>query len=206
MGEGKELEARTRQFLDANANVRVIGKKFSRTLEQLSRCKHLELVSYTSLASLKQFLKKHKPYAVILATTNRPFVSKIASLFRADCKPLFYAVDMPEVNDFNMPAIAKLGDIRVAISTVGLSPAMAHILRKRIERTITLEDIREVQLQAAIRAKIRELVPDPELRRVCIYKILRNKKIKELLQKGEVENAKKLATKQVEQIARSLNM
>lgn len=202
MGEGEELEARTRQFLDADAKVTVIGKKFSRTLKQLSKSKRLELVSCNSLTSWKQFSKKHKPYAVILATTNRQSVSRIASLLPAGCKPLLYAVDMPAVNDFNMPATAKLGDIRVAISTGGLSPAMAHILRERIERTITLEDIREVQLQAAMRAKIRKSIPDPELRRTCIYKIIRNKKIKKLLQKGEFENAKKLATNQVEQTAR----
>lgn len=202
MGEGEELEARTLQFLDADAKVTVIGKKFSRTLKQLSKSKRLELVSCNSLTFWKQFSKKHKPYAVILATTNRHSVSKIASLLPADCNPLLYAVDMPDMNDFNMPAIAKLGDIRVAISTGGLSPAMAHILRERIERTITLEDIREVQLQAAMRAKIRRQIPDPELRRNCIYKIIHNKKIKKLLQKGEFENAKKLATKQVEQTAR----
>ena len=207
IGKGEELESRIRQFLEADAKVTVVGEKFSRTLKQLSRSKHLELVSCNPLTCWKQLSKKYKPYAVILATTNRPFASKIASLLRADCKPLLYAADMPDMNDFNMPAISKLGDVRVAISTGGLSPAMIRILRKRIERTITLEDIRAVQLQKVMRAKIRNQIRDPELRRICIYKIIRNKKIKELLQKGEFENAKKLATKQVEQITqRSLNM
>ncbi len=206
MGEGEEVEARARQFLEADAKVIVIGEKFSRTLKQLSRSKHLELVSCNPLTSWKQLSKKYKPYAAILATTNRPFAIRIASLLRADCKLLLYATDMPDMNDFNMPAIAKLGDVRVAISTGGFSPAMTRILRKRIERTITLEDIREVQLQRVMRAKMRSQIPDPELRRICIYKIIRNKKIKELLQKGEFENARKLATKQVERLTRSLNM
>ncbi|HKM49578.1 MAG TPA: NAD(P)-dependent oxidoreductase [Candidatus Bathyarchaeia archaeon] len=207
MGEDQALESRTRQLLEAKAKVTVVGEKFSRTLRQLSRSKHFELVSCNPLTSWKQLSKKYKPYAVILATTNRPFVSKVASLLRADCKPLLYAADMPDMNDFNMPAISKLGDVRVAISTGGISPAMIRILRKRIERTITLEDIREVQLQRVMRAKIRSQILDPKLRRICIYKIIRNKKIKESLRKGDFEDAMKLATKQVERITqRSLNM
>ncbi|HMK83237.1 MAG TPA: NAD(P)-dependent oxidoreductase, partial [Candidatus Bathyarchaeia archaeon] len=51
MGEGEEVEARARQFIEADAKVIVIGEKFSRTLKQLSRSKHLELVSCNPLTS-----------------------------------------------------------------------------------------------------------------------------------------------------------
>jgi precorrin-2 dehydrogenase/sirohydrochlorin ferrochelatase len=200
IGEGEELEARTRQFLDADAKVIVVGNKFSKTLKRLTRSERLELVTCNPLSSWTRLSKRYKPDAVILAT-NKPNAAKMAKRVRAEGKVLLYAVDMPDLNDFNMPAIAKLGKIRVAVSTGGLSPAMGRILRKRIERTIIPEDIQQVRLQASIRSKIRKRIPNPELRRICIYKIIHNRKIKESLQRNEFETAKKLADKQIGQTA-----
>ena len=201
IGEGEELEARTRQFLDTDAKVIVAGNGFSKTLKRLARSKRLELVACNPLNSWKKLSKRYKPDAVILATTNKPNAVKMAKRVRGGGRVLLYAVDAPRLNDFNMPATAKRGKIRVAVSTGGASPAMAHILRKRIERTITPTDIQQVKLQASIHSQIRKRIPNPNLRRICIYRIIHNRKIKESLQRNEFETARKLANKQIEQIA-----
>ena len=98
--------------------------------------------------------------------------------------------------------IAKLGDIRVAVSTEGVSPAMASTLRQKIERIITKVDIEEVRLQARMRDVIGERIHDRELRKRCIYKIIHDQKIRKHLQNNEFEQAKKLAMKQVEVYAK----
>ena len=60
---------------------------------------------------------------------------------------MVYAVDNPALSDFILPAVAQVGDVKVAVSTGGKSPAMARVLRERIEKLVTPEDLLEIELQ-----------------------------------------------------------
>ena len=60
---------------------------------------------------------------------------------------MVYSVDNPALSDFILPAVAQVGDVKIAVSTSGKSPAMAKVLRERIEKMITPEDLLEIQLQ-----------------------------------------------------------
>ena len=195
IGEGDELETRVRQFRDAGAKVIIADSGPNK------KCpKSIESVRWKRLRELNELMEKYNPYALILATTNKQLASKISKSARRRHSVLIYAVDMPDLNDFNMPAIAKLGDIRVGISTGGLSPAMASILRKKIERIITTEDLQEVRLQALLRDRIRHRIKNAEVRKRCIYKIIHDRQIRKYLQDHKFEQAKKLASKQIESI------
>src|SRR6266853_592795 len=44
------------------------------------------------------------------------------------------AVDEPERCDFYFPAVVRRGELQIAISTGGLSPALAQRLRKELEQ------------------------------------------------------------------------
>ena len=43
------------------------------------------------------------------------------------------AIDLPATSDFYFPAIVRRGDVRVAVTTGGLAPTLARLLRTRIE-------------------------------------------------------------------------
>jgi precorrin-2 dehydrogenase/sirohydrochlorin ferrochelatase len=43
-------------------------------------------------------------------------------------------VDVPEQCDFYYPALVKRGDLQIAISTSGRSPALARLLREQLEQ------------------------------------------------------------------------
>ena len=92
-----------------------------------------------------------------------------------------------------MPAVAKVGDIRVAISTGGMSPAMASVIRKRVERLITRRDVLQVRLQAYLRRATRKRLPDPAQRRRFVYGVIDDEKIGELLRTNRYEEARRLA-------------
>ncbi len=202
LGEGDELENRTRQFLEAGATVTVASPRLTRNLRADAKAKRLELVACNYSTAWKRLVRKNHPYLVVLATTNRQGANEIAKQIRDERQSLIYAVDMPQLNDFNMPALAKRGDIRVAVSTGGQSPAMARILRNRIEHVITPEDSREVQLQSMIRQEIKNKIPNAETRKDCIYTIIENRKIKQFLRTGRIEEAQRLATKQIASFVR----
>ena len=198
IGEGDEVETRVQQFLDAAAKVIVVDYRPNKNLKRLKSVKY---VRWDRRGNFNELMEKYNPYALILATTNKQFASKISKAARTRHCPLVYAVDMPDLNDFNMPAVAKLGDIRIAISTGGLSPAMASTLRKKIERMITAEDLQEVRLQALMRDRIKDRIRNAELRKRCIYKIIHDEQIRKYLQDNKFEQAKKLAAKQIASIA-----
>jgi len=66
------------------------------------------------------------------------------------------AVDDPPYCDFIMPGIAQKGDLIIAISTSGRSPAMARKMREEIEAFLTEDYAAMLELAAEVRAVLRE--------------------------------------------------
>ena len=91
--------------------------------------------------------------------------------------------------------MAKLGDVRVAVSTQGMSPAMAGVLRKRIEKLITREDLLQVRLQGKLRESAKRLLPDAAARKDFVYKIIGDGRIKDMLKRNRYREAEMLAMK-----------
>ncbi len=75
------------------------------------------------------------------------------------------AVDDPERCDFIMPSIVQRGDIIVAISTSGGSPAMARKLREEMEGFLTDDYVLLLDLATEVRRDLREkgILADPEV-------------------------------------------
>src|SRR5579862_9813349 len=92
-----------------------------------------------------------------------------------------------------MTGVAKLGDVRIAVSTQGLSPAMAGILRKKIESIITPEDLLLVILQGEVRKSLKTLVATPAERKKIVYALIRDKKILSALKSKKYAQAKSRA-------------
>ncbi len=47
---------------------------------------------------------------------------------------LVNAEDQPEFCDFHVPAVVRRGDLTMTVATAGRSPALAHLLRRHLER------------------------------------------------------------------------
>lgn len=145
----------------------------------------------------KKSIHAFSPFLTMISTGDRLLDRKIAGDARRNGS-LVYVVDLPELNDLNMPAVAKLGDVRVGIYTGGKSPAMASLLRKKIEREITKEEILQVRLHGEIRSAIKSKFKDFESRKKVIYELLNDPKIKKLLKYGKYIEAKRLALSKIE--------
>ena len=126
------------KLLDGGARVMIVGRSFNQGIKKLEKSGRIEVVKIERLESVDIF-RVHRPYVVIIATSDADLNYKLFEKAR-EYGSLICVVDTPYLNDFNMPAIAKIGDIRIAISTGGMSPAMSGLLRKRIEELIKFED------------------------------------------------------------------
>ena len=123
-------------------------------------------------------------------------------------------IDRPHLNDFDMPAIAKIEDVRVAISTGGSSPAMASIIRQKIEKMnctgqckcITHQDLLQIKLQSQIRKLTRDLIEGFDSRKEILYTIIHNEKIKFLLENNQMDKAIEYAERMIRDAAKRKNV
>ena len=197
-GGGGEAELKVLKLLDSGADVDLVsdGADLTPRLRRLAASKKIRLIRPRPSGGLweafEEELAARRPRLVFVVTGDPRLDEKMAEAARSR-GALVCVVDTPALNDFNMPAVAKVGDIRVAISTGGMSPAMASVIRKRVERLITRRDVLQVRLQAYLRRATKKRLADPAQRRSFVYRVIDDDKIGELLRRNRYEEARRLA-------------
>ncbi|MCL5949094.1 MAG: bifunctional precorrin-2 dehydrogenase/sirohydrochlorin ferrochelatase [Candidatus Bathyarchaeota archaeon] len=198
VGGGSEAYRKIQSFLDSGATIWVISKKFSSGIQKLNEEKKVILLK-TEIKDCTSFVDclNPKPDVLLAVTNDSKLNSKLVQAAKAwGC--MVYSVDNPVLSDFILPAVARIGDVKVAVSTGGKSPAMAHVLRERIEKMVTPEDLLAIELQANMRSILKEKVSDSKTRSKLLYEILNNNNIKEALSKSKLKEAQELAMKLIE--------
>src|SRR5207302_9996960 len=99
------------------------------------------------------------------------------------------AVDDLEHSSFIAPAIHREGDITVAVSTGGKSPALAVRLRQRIARLVGRAEARLCALLGELRPELAGRVPDACARTALWYEIVDSDVI-DYVRRGEIEGAR----------------
>ncbi len=113
---------------------------------------------------------------IVAATDDRALNAQIAAWCGELGKPVDVADD-PALCTYTFPAFISKGELTVAISTNGTSPAYAKRLREQIEALIP-EDIDAVlEEMAALREKLQCEVPDGKVRRKMLRDALDEKLI-----------------------------
>jgi precorrin-2 dehydrogenase/sirohydrochlorin ferrochelatase len=198
VGGGAEAYRKTQSVLGSGATVWIISRDFSEDVQRLGEQKQVALLK-TEITDAKAFVDSlnPKPDLLFAVTDNSTLNQELVKAAMAwGC--MVYSVDNPALSDFILPAVAHVGDVKVAVSTGGKSPAMAHVLRERIEQLITPQDLLEIELQAALRSHLKGVVSDSKVRGKLLYEILNNSNIKELLDEGKLGEAQELAMKLIE--------
>ena len=94
-------------------------------------------------------------YIAIAATTETETNKKVAMEAR-HWGILVNVVDDPEQSDFIVPACLHRGDLTIAISTAGKSPALARKIRTRLEKDFGEEYASLVTLIGEVRSEVKE--------------------------------------------------
>jgi len=69
----------------------------------------------------------------VIAATGNPVVNELVYRAAQEQGILCNAVDEPDRCDFYYPSVVRQGDLQIAISTAGKSPALAQRIRKELE-------------------------------------------------------------------------
>ena len=184
IGGGAIAEQKVMGLLDAGARVTVISPSVSRRLDDL------EVAGRVTIAR-----RPYRPgdlagaFLAIAATDDR--AANRAVWVEAEARGvLLNAVDDLPHCSFIAPAIHRQGDVTVAVSTAGKSPALAVRLRERIGRLIGPEYATLLELLGELRAELAQRVPDARIRTRLWYRIVDSDAI-ESVRRGDVAGARR---------------
>lgn len=126
VGGGEVAERKTQRLLECGARVVVVGKTLTPFLEQKKNGGAIEHIAADYGASCLE-----GAFLVIGATDRDEVNGRISADARARGIPVNIADD-PARCDFILPSVFERGDLTIAVSTGGKSPALARKLRQEL--------------------------------------------------------------------------
>jgi precorrin-2 dehydrogenase / sirohydrochlorin ferrochelatase len=128
VGAGKIGEPKIASLLETGAQIQVIALEASETVHEWANAGKIKL-------DLRAFTPSdlHGVFLAVVATASSElnrFIYREAERLGALCN----VVDVPDYCDFYYPAVVRRGDLQIAISTNGKSPALAQKIRQQLER------------------------------------------------------------------------
>jgi precorrin-2 dehydrogenase/sirohydrochlorin ferrochelatase len=133
VGAGNLAESKIESLRTANARVTVIAPSARPRFADLAAGGEIEWKQreYVTGDLTGNFL--------VVAATNDPAVNRAVFREATENHILCNAVDDPPFCDFYFPSVVRRGDLQIAISTAGASPALAQRLRKEINSQLPLD-------------------------------------------------------------------
>ena len=148
VGGGEVAERKITNLLNYGCTIYISSLHLTDHLEQLVAKKKIHHIPYESLDT-----SMDDAFMVIAATDDAEVNSTIAALAKKHGL-LINTVDQPKDCNFIMPSIVKRGNLQIAISTTGKSPALAKKIRKDLQTTFGPEYDSFTELLGIIRAKL----------------------------------------------------
>lgn len=133
IGAGHLAESKIESLRSADARITVIAPHASLAIREQAIAGELtlHLRPYQTGDLAGAFL--------VVAATNDPAVNRAVFVEAESSGVLCNAVDDPPFCDFYFPSVVRRGDLQIAISTAGHSPALAQQLRKQLNEQLPLD-------------------------------------------------------------------
>jgi len=163
VGGGRVARRKAESLVRAGARVHVVAAADRADAEELKR-----------LASGRPAVTVHgrayKPCdldgkCLVIAATDDAGLNAAVARDARQKRVLVNVVDAPDLGDFIAPAVARRGDLLIAVSTGGASPSLARGIRMDLERTYPEAYGEYVEFLGALRNEVLAHVADAALRR-----------------------------------------
>jgi len=108
---------------------------------------------------------------LVVAATDNPAVNRAVFAEAEAAGILINAVDDPPFCDFYFPSVVRRGDLQIAISTAGASPALAQRLRKEIDALLPLHTGEWLTELGNLRREVLQREPANQARRELLHQL-----------------------------------
>ena len=149
IGGGEVALRKVRALLEHGAMVQVVSPDLCPELEELLAAGRIMAVKRAYEAGDLQ------DAFVVVAATDDVAVNKLVADEAARRRTLVNVVDMPNLSNFIVPSCLRRGDLTVAVSTGGRSPALAHRIKEEIEKHIGEEYALLTSMVGQARSEVR---------------------------------------------------
>jgi precorrin-2 dehydrogenase/sirohydrochlorin ferrochelatase len=188
IGGGEVAERKVRSFLQCKANVQVISPDLTAGLRRLVEN---EKVRYKKNKFTPSDLNGVR---LAVCATNDPAVNRQAAEEAEKKGVLLNVVDAPDLCDFIVPSIVRRGDLTIAVSTGGSSPALARKIRKELQQHFGSEYSKFLKLLKEVRPLVQRGVSSAA-RRGRIYREITESRAKDLIRDGRLREAREAVKK-----------
>lgn len=185
-GGGTVAERKVLTLLESNAVVTVVSPACTDTLGRLAESGRIIWLQKIFEPSDLQNIH------LVIAATDNPDVNSAVFREAAGLGLLVNVIDNPDECTFIVPSVVERGDLLIAISTSGASPALAKKIRKELEATFGDEYAIFLQIMAELREKAIKDIPEENTRRLLFRKLV-DSDILQLLKEGKSAEAGALA-------------
>ena len=166
VGAGKVGEGKIEGLLNGGADVQVVSLTATDRVRQWAAQGRIELHerAYETADLDGAFL-------VIAATEDNPTNVRVFEDAEAR-QMLCNVVDVTHLCNFILPSIVRHGDLAIAVSTGGASPALARRIRLSLEQCYGDEYAVALELLGALREELEKMYPNPDDRKVLFERMV----------------------------------
>ena len=197
VGGGAIAARKAELLLKAEGRVRVVAPEIDDRIREMS-------VSHALEFEQREFVVDDLSGAIcVIAATNDMAVNQeISGQAQARGIPV-NVVDNPELCSFIMPSMIDRSPVQIAISTGGVSPVLARMLRSKLESCIPGAYGDLASLAEEFRDPVKQSLPDVDSRR-RFWETVLDGKVAELVFSGRTDDARELLQQQLEGFDASL--
>jgi precorrin-2 dehydrogenase / sirohydrochlorin ferrochelatase len=166
VGGGQVGTRKVRTLLACGARVSVISREVTEELSRLGRQGQIRIAlrDYRTADLASAFL--------VIGATDDPDLNRRVHQDAEAANRLCNIADQPDLCNFVLPAIVTRGDLIVAVSTSGRSPAFAKHLRRQLQDQFGPEYGRFLDLMGAIRRRLLATEHAPEVHKPLFEKLI----------------------------------
>jgi precorrin-2 dehydrogenase/sirohydrochlorin ferrochelatase len=165
VGAGTIAEAKIASILEAGAKIRVVAPEATAQVRSWAQSKAIEWHQRPFQPGDLEGI-----FMVVAATSSTELHERIFAL-ATELGILCNIVDVPALCDFYYPSVVQRGALQIAISTAGLSPALAQRLRKQLETEFGPEYEEWLAQLGEAREKLHSTDMDPDKRKRLLHEI-----------------------------------
>jgi len=166
-GGGRVALRKVKTLVTAGAKVTLVSPEIVTGLKKLRQNKKI------IIKKKRLQMKDLKGAFLIISATDDSKLNKSVSSYCRKNNILVNVVDAPKECSFILPSVVSQGDLTIAISTAGISPALSKKIKQDLEKVFDVRYACFLKKMKKLRPEIIKKIADPKSKKAFFNKMVR---------------------------------